>query len=54
MNCESCPNRDYCIPDECIGNGRSQRQLRTAQNVKTFQRYYTTKETNDEVSTGYS
>ena len=23
-------------------------------NVKTFQRYYTTKETNDEVSTGYS
>lgn len=23
-------------------------------NVKTFHRYYTTKETNDEVSTGYS
>lgn len=18
MNCESCPNRDYCIPDECL------------------------------------
>lgn len=17
MNCENCPNKDYCIPDEC-------------------------------------
>ena len=21
-DCHSCPNRGYCIPDECIGNGR--------------------------------
>lgn len=18
MSCENCPNRDYCIPDECL------------------------------------
>lgn len=49
MSCEDCPNKDYCIPDECTKNDRPQRQLRTAKNVKTLQRYYTTKETSDEI-----
>nr|DAL00008.1 MAG TPA: hypothetical protein [Caudoviricetes sp.]DAX73250.1 MAG TPA: hypothetical protein [Caudoviricetes sp.] len=34
MNCENCPNRDYCIPDECIGNGRPLQQQKTAKTTK--------------------
>lgn len=34
MNCESCPNRDYCIPDECIGNDRPLQQQKTAKTTK--------------------
>lgn len=39
MSCENCPNRDYCIPDECLEEqkkDRSQRQLRTAKKCKNI------------------